>query len=394
MARILLAIHNVHGEPLSGAARSMRIIARWLSQAGHEVGVLSTARFESTPSGDLSTHLAGMGIEIGWRDPEVACPEGHYVEDGVRVRVLATTRNDMAHPDAAEDSRYLEVFDRLLREDQPQIVMSYGAHRVLHEALRRARLTGARTVFSVRAKGYEQSGWYRHADHVLTTNAYMVRYLDRHAGVAATGIASPIDWAETLGTEETRGFVTFVNPTLAKGLALFARLAYMLGRRRPDIPILVVRSTGDPGVLARIPGLDLARYEQILVSPPLARPADIFSLTRILLAPSVLAEPFARVAAEALINGVPPIVSDRGGLFETVDDGGIVLPLPEWMTPDTRRVPEEAEVEPWFAAVTRLWDDDQAYAAASAAARAAGVRLYGEERLRAAYDRWFRRIAK
>jgi len=139
-------------------------------------------------------------------------------------------------------------------------------------------------------------------------------------------------------------------------------------------------------------GLNLARYEQILVSPPLARPADIFSLTRILLVPSVFAEPFGRVSAEALINGVPPIVSDRGGLPETVGDGGIVLKLPDWMTATTRRLPNEAEVEPWFDAVTRLWDDDAAYAAASRAARAAGVRMYGEDQLRVVYDRWFRSI--
>ena len=40
---------------------------------------------------------------------------------------------------------------------------------------------------------------------------------------------------------------------------------------------------------------------------------------------------------------------------------GYVLPVPEWLTPDTLTLPSEAEVEPWYAAVCALWDDDAWY---------------------------------
>src|SRR4029434_542275 len=99
-----------------------------------------------------------------------------------------------------------------------------------------------------------------------------------------------------------------------KGLWLFARLADMLGSRRPDIPILVVQSGESGGALNAIPGLDFTRYPQIMAAPAVPAPADYFALTRILLVPSVWEEPFGRVAAEAMINGVPPIVGHRGSL--------------------------------------------------------------------------------
>ncbi len=106
--------------------------------------------------------------------------------------------------------------------------------------------------------------------------------------------------------------MTFVHPAPHKGLFLFARLAVMLGSRRPDIPILVIQSGQSGGSLNAIPGIDFSKYPQIMAAPPVPTPADYFALTRILLVPSVWEEPFGRVAAEAMINAIPPIVSNRG----------------------------------------------------------------------------------
>jgi glycosyltransferase involved in cell wall biosynthesis len=112
-------------------------------------------------------------------------------------------------------------------------------------------------------------------------------------------------------------------------------------------------------------------------------------LTRILLVPSVFDEPFGRVAAEAMINGIPPIVSNRGGLPETVGMGGIVLNLPDWLRPGTAQVPTEEETQPWFDAVIRLWDDPAEYERASTAALTEAEILYDEVTLRARYLAYF-----
>ncbi len=115
----------------------------------------------------------------------------------------------------------------------------------------------------------------------------------------------------------------------------------------------------------------------------------LLGLTRLLVVPSVFPEPFGRVAAEAMINGIPALVSDRGALPETVGDGGIVLPLPAWMQPGDRRIPAAEEVRPWFDAVVRLWDDRAAYNRVAAKARTAAHRLYDETSLRRRYEAFF-----
>jgi glycosyltransferase involved in cell wall biosynthesis len=392
--RFLLAIANTYTDQTSGAARSVRTIMEWLCEGGHECRVLSTARFEAVPRPILDDHLAQLGIPLAHLGvPSWAGAHGRAVTEftlaGVRVTVIATRYNDPARPNRRESAQFLQLFDDALVQFRPDLVLTYGGHPALREALRRAREQAVTTVFTLRNYGYEDRRFYRHVDHVLMNSAYLARHYGERIGLKGLAIPSPIAWNEVLAPEETRGFVTFVNPSLHKGAALFARLADMLGRARPDIPLLIVQSASDASALASIPGLDLAQYPQILVSQPIARPAEIFALTRLLLVPSTFAEPFGRVAAEAMINGVPALVSDRGALPETVEDGGRVLPLPAWLDATSRRVPSEEEVRPWFDAICRLWDDDAAYRAACEAARQAAKRLYDERTLRRRYIDYF-----
>jgi glycosyltransferase involved in cell wall biosynthesis len=112
-------------------------------------------------------------------------------------------------------------------------------------------------------------------------------------------------------------------------------------------------------------------------------------LTKILLVPSVVNESFGRVAAEALINGIPPIVSDRGALPETVRGAGRVLPLPERLIEEPSELPDAEAAQPWVDAVLEWWDDDRSYAQASAQARRVGEELYGESVQRAKYLDYF-----
>jgi glycosyltransferase involved in cell wall biosynthesis len=121
-----------------------------------------------------------------------------------------------------------------------------------------------------------------------------------------------------------------------------------------------------------------------VAAPPTPLPADYFALTRMLLVPSVWPEPFGRVAAEAMINGIPALVSDRGALPDVIRgdepgvDGGYVLPIPEWMTEETMAMPTEREVEPWYRAVCTLWDDPVLYDEVSARGQRIAKERYAE----------------
>ena len=77
--------------------------------------------------------------------------------------------------------------------------------------------------------------------------------VSRRVGLISTPLEPPLEWEKILAPMESRAFVTFVHPAPHKGLLLFARLADMLGSRRPDIPLLVIQSGQSGGSLNTIP---------------------------------------------------------------------------------------------------------------------------------------------
>lgn len=397
--RILLAFHNAYTDSTSGAARATRTLIEWLQEAGHECAVLGTARFETTPPDDLDAHLAALGVPLDRQPP----PErfGKYVKgrggrargretigftlNNVPVTMLMTQHNRLAKPNRLEYEQFFYHFDMACAALRPDLLITYGGHTVVNEAMRRAQSMNITTLFWLHSHGLERKRYFKNADYVLSPSPYLARHYKNTIGVESTDLPPPLHYKEVLAPEENRSFVTFVNPAPHKGVALFARLADMLGSARPDIPILVVQSAADATILNSVSGIDFAKYPQILASPRVARPADFFELTRILLVPSVFQEPFGMVAAEGVINGIPTLVSNRGGLPETVADGGVVLPLPDWLQQDTNRVVDIEEAQPWFDAICRLWDDPKAYAAVAAKARETAARLYDEETLKRRY---------
>ncbi len=390
-------------DPTAGVTHSLRTIVEWLAEAGHACQVLTTARFEGRVSFTLDDHLREQGVDppaaarksLGARIRASGTPAVHYHVGAVPVTLLRTRHNDEARPDRGETAAFLRTFERLLSTFAPDQVIACNGHPMIFAAMAEARRRGITTAFAVRGFGYDQPRYFDDVDHVFTCSQFLTDHYREQLGLVSTPLEPPIDWATVVAPEEARAFVTFVHPAPHKGLLLFARLADMLGARRPDIPVLVVQSAHSGGALNAIPGIDFSKYPQIMAAPHVATPAEYFALTRLLLVPSVWPEPFGRVAAEAMINGIPPLVGSRGALPDviggdyTAGGGGRVLPIPGWMTHDTTRLPTEPEVEPWFDAVCQLWDDDALYQAVSSRARALAETRYREDLSRKRHVAYF-----
>ncbi len=391
---ILLFAHNAYTEINSGAARSLRLMMEWLAESGMTCTALGSGRFDQsrdTDIAELNNRIAAADNAVVERDATSGViPVARFRLRGVDV-ISVETRGNHRTEDPRGLYQIYGLFKSFLEQTPPDIVLSYSGGSLVQAGLQLARHHGIQTIFTLRALGYDDRALFAHADRVLLNSQMMIEYYGRMIGLQNSAyLPSPMNWREVLSDDDdARSFVTFINPSPHKGIVFFARLAEVLARFRPDIPILVVQSGGSAEPLANTPGLDLARHPQILVSPPIADQRQIYALTKILLVPSVFEEPFGRVAAEAMINGIPPIVSDRGGLPETVGDGGIVLTLPDWITPTEHRIPSPAEVKPWFDAIVRLWTNKAEYDRAASAAKQAAIRLYDERMLKQRYLDYF-----
>ena len=160
--RVLLVSHNVYTEFTSGAARSVRTMMQWLAGDGHRCRVLSAAWFEATPNAELGPHLAQLGIAPRRRAVAGGCDVLDYPLDGVPVTVLATRHHNPNAPDRAEARQYFLLLREILHEFRPDIVLTYGSHPVLVGALHEAQASGAVTVRTVRAYGYEHRAWFEY----------------------------------------------------------------------------------------------------------------------------------------------------------------------------------------------------------------------------------------
>ncbi len=279
--RFLLVNNHCISDPIAGVTQSLRTIMEWLADAGHACHILTTARFESPVTFTIEEHLASQGAHI---PPPAATPRArrqkkaradrpvvHYMVRDVPVTLLLTRYNDEARPDRAEAAQFLSVFEGLLDGFRPDQVIAANGHPMIREAMSYARRRGITTAFAVRGFGYYEPEYFADVDHVFTCSEDLSRVYRDKIGLISTPIEPPIDWSTVVAPTESRAFVTFVNPSPHKGLFLFARLADMLGSRRPDIPLLVVQSGQSGGGLNAIPGIDFRKYPQIMAAPPVAK---------------------------------------------------------------------------------------------------------------------------
>ncbi len=230
------------------------------------------------------------------------------------------------------------------------------------------------------------------ADAILVPSQFSADYYRRHLGLDSTPIPSPIIWSRVqCEPDPSRRFVTFINPQPTKGVQVFARIAAELSERRPDIPLLVVESRGAADHLGTLP-IDLSGCRNLHRMANTPDPRDFYSVSRMILMPSLWNESFGRVPVEAMINGIPVLASDRGSLPEVIGEAGFLIPIPDRYTPRSRIVPTAEEVEPWISRITQLWDDEDFYNETSRRCRQA-AEAYREDIVADQYAAFFRQVA-
>ncbi len=166
-----------------------------------------------------------------------------------------------------------------------------------------------------------------------------------------------------------RGFVTMINPCGLKGIAIFLALA----KEHPDVEFAAVPSwgttPGDMKALEAQPNVRLLRASDDVDA--------IFSVTRVLLMPSLWMEAWGRSIVEAMLRGIPVLAAAVGGTAEAKLGVPYVLPvrpitaygphLDEKLLP-AANVPEQ-DIRPWSEALMTLLSAPDRYRALSTASR-------------------------
>ena len=391
--RLLLALPQLPQDPASGAARSARTAAEIACKCGFDVRCVATTATERAQKTATAEYLRSMEIEPRTgRVPGGSFRTFEYSDRGIHYTVIDTGN---LRPGGWQDThgrQFDKLFDRELETFTPDILLTYGGRAGDAGRIRRARLKHCRVVFCVYNLAYFNSGrLFDEVDAVITPSEFLAKKYRDAIGLDSTPLPDPIDEKDVIAPERDPIFVTMVNPSLEKGLFFFARLAEELCRREPKIALLAIESRGTAGMVVgagAAGSFDLRRHENLMIAAPVPKPRDIYTNTRVLLVPSVVEEASGRVVSEALVNGVVPIVSDRGGLPEMCRGAGFVLPLPADLTLTTRQPVDAAAAEPWIEVIRKLAFDHGFYEDAVKKVREAAVEC-SAERIARRYGEFF-----
>ena len=276
--------------------------------------------------------------------------------NGVPVTIHRRPTCRCADLEPAEFREFLSLAEAALDRFRPEVLVTYGGDALTLEILARAHHRGVANVFTLHNFAYPDPATFVNVDSVIVGSRFSAEYHRRALGIECIALPNLVAPTKVRADDRRPEYVIYVNPCAEKGVYAFARIAEELGRHRPEIPLLVVESRGTKATLVGC-GVDLRDHGNVFLMAQTPDPRDFWRVARLVLIPSLWWESQGLVAIEAMINGVPVIASDRGALPETLGEAGIVLPLPDRLTPATRFLPTAEEVEPWVEAIIRLWDD-------------------------------------
>jgi glycosyltransferase involved in cell wall biosynthesis len=365
--KILLSLPENPFDYTNGAARSMRTIAELMAAAGHEVRCVATTATEY-PANAIDPMEAFVSVR------------------GVVYTMVRVQGSSQNWRNPAEE----HAFDRMFRsaiDQAPNLLLCYGGHPTDLACFHRAKRAGVKIVFGLRNYGYPARGFFDFCDGVITSSKFLSDWYRTRFGVESTPLPLPI-WPEDVIAEnrEPKCF-TAINPTREKGLMILDKVIKFLAETRHDIPFLIVGDS--PWRAPKFCNVSNAEWQ--------ANPKEIFAQTKVLMVPSVWEEPAGRVIAEAMLNGIPPIITDRGGMVEIANGGAYVLPLAKEITPNRSSPVPLSVAQDWIDLIVSIhdnkpnWAGDRASKWASDRARRAAS-IYLPEHTTPLYESYFQAI--
>ncbi|GEN26703.1 hypothetical protein HVA01_03490 [Halovibrio variabilis] len=326
---------------------------------GYEVQVLGATVFDNPK---------GMG-RLKEQFPDLSAHQHQLIEaeDGPLTHQLVVSyshnRNHFTtHEEGLWYSQYLYMLDSF----KPDMVWFYGGQTLDMLIADEARDRGIPVAFYLANGNYKAPRWCRDVDLILTDSQATADMYRKEVGYVAKPVGKFIAPESFVAEHHERKRLLFVNPSWQKGASVFVQLAEKLERERPDIELEVVEARADwPAVLretTRKMGKQRSALSNVVVTPNTSDMRGPYSRARVVVAPSLWWESSGRMLAEAILNGIPALITNRGGMPEMIGNAGITFDFPDacYEEPYQHLLSDE-ELQPLMDAVISFFDDEALY---------------------------------
>ncbi|WP_386080159.1 glycosyltransferase [Vreelandella sp. F11] len=357
--RLLWANPSCLLDTSSGASMTVRQMLLQLSARGYEIQVLGATVFDNPKGmGRLKEQYPNLNANLHQLIEAEDGPLNHQL-----VVSYSHNRNHFtAHEEGLWYSQYLYMLDAF----KPDIVWYYGGQTLDMLIAAEARDRGIPVAFYLANGNYKASNWCRDIDLILTDSQATADMYRQTVGYVAKPVGKFIAPENFVADHHERNRLLFVNPSWQKGASVFVQLAEKLERERPDIELEVVEARADwPAVLRETTkrmGEHRNSLSNVVVTPNTSNMRGPYSRARVVVAPSLWWESSGRMLAEAMLNGIPALITNRGGMPEMVGNAGIAFDFPDecYKEPYQHLLSEE-ELQPLINAVISFFDDEDLY---------------------------------
>lgn len=342
----------------SGAAQTINTILNELASRNFDITVIGATIF------DVPDGLQRLNIDTQ-RLPDDALilkiPNGCFEHQLVRTKYPA---RDLFS--AAEQTIWLSLYHEQIEIFKPDMIFYFGGKTLELVASNIAEILGIPVVTYLANGSYLGIDWCRSVDLILTDSNATAKYYEDQSGLSCIPIGKFIkkdDYVSIKASE--RKYLTFINPSLSKGAYIVYALASLLDCIAPSIEIKVIESRGTWSELHKefiedFPDAHIPT--NIIIQSQTNDMAEVYRETKILIAPSLWWESSGRVLAEAILAGIPCIITKRGGMPEMIGDAGLVLELDEDMyEPPYKSVPSDETLNAIAEWIIDLYEDDTRY---------------------------------
>lgn len=343
----------------SGASCAIRRMLLQLARRGWRVDVIGATVFDH-PSGTSR-------LQDQWSLVQSDRGRVLTINDGpIQHRVVVTRDTQREAMTSLEESKWFALYEQVLGGERPDVVFYFGGQPFDYLIAGEARARNIPVAFYLANDNYGAGRWHRDIDLLLTdshaTSALYRGRLNRDVTPVGTFVAP----ADVVAPRRDPRHVLFVNPLPEKGARWVVALALWLERHAPEMTLEVVESRGGWHHMLQtttsVLGTPRDHLPNVVVTPHSQDMRPVYARAWLLVAPSLGWESAGRVIPEAMLNGVPVVCSDRGGMPEMVGAGGVVVRFDgKYYEKPWDLVPSEQEVAGLGRLVVSLRHDDRRY---------------------------------